>query len=119
MPFELDDFQMEANEALEADSNVLVPPGSMQARQIVADFAIYLAQERNVRRSTPTPIKALSNQKYHDLMNPVWADQYGPAYRRYVHQFRGRYRGRDHRSAAQHVVRTSMTLGSVALRDSR
>ena len=39
----------------------------------MADFAIYLAQERNVKAFYTTPIKALSNQKYHDLV-----DVYGP-----------------------------------------
>ncbi|ETY71562.1 DEAD/DEAH box helicase [Bifidobacterium moukalabense] len=73
MPFELDDFQMEANEALESDSNVLVAAPTGAGKTVVADFAIYLAQERNVKAFYTTPIKALSNQKYHDLV-----DQYGP-----------------------------------------
>lgn len=35
---------------------------------MVADFAIYLAQHENVKAFYTTPIKALSNQKYHDLV---------------------------------------------------
>ena len=59
MPFELDDFQMEANEALEADSNVLVAAPTGAGKTVVADFAIYLAQERNVKAFYTTPIKEI------------------------------------------------------------
>ena len=51
LPFELDDFQTEANDALEAGSNVLVAAPTGAGKTVVADFAIYLAQERNVNRS--------------------------------------------------------------------
>ena len=77
MPFELDDFQMEANEALEADSNVLVAAPTGAGKTVVADFAIYLAQERNVKAFYTTPIKALSNQKYHDLVDQYGQDRVG------------------------------------------
>ena len=73
LPFELDDFQTEANDALEAGSNVLVAAPTGAGKTVVADFAIYLAQERNVKAFYTTPIKALSNQKYHDLV-----ETYGP-----------------------------------------
>ena len=73
LPFELDDFQTEANDALEAGSSVLVAAPTGAGKTVVADFAIYLAQERNVKAFYTTPIKALSNQKYHDLV-----DVYGP-----------------------------------------
>ena len=68
LPFELDEFQRQANEALEADRNVLVAAPTGAGKTIVADFAIYLAQQRNVKAFYTTPIKALSNQKYHDLV---------------------------------------------------
>ena len=73
MPFELDDFQLRANDALESGNNVLVAAPTGAGKTVVADFAIYLAQEHNVKAFYTTPIKALSNQKYHDLV-----DQYGP-----------------------------------------
>lgn len=44
---------------------------------MVADFAIYLAQHKNVKAFYTTPIKALSNQKYHDLVERYGADQVG------------------------------------------
>ncbi|MBT1175387.1 DEAD/DEAH box helicase [Bifidobacterium sp. LC6] len=77
LPFDLDDFQSEANEALEAGSNVLVAAPTGAGKTVVADFAIYLAQERNVKAFYTTPIKALSNQKYHDLVEVYGADKVG------------------------------------------
>ena len=71
MPFELDDFQVKANDALEAGDNVLVAAPTGAGKTVVADFAIYLAQERNVKAFYTTPIKALSNQKYHDLKHQI------------------------------------------------
>ncbi|KFI76815.1 DEAD/DEAH box helicase [Bifidobacterium mongoliense] len=76
-PFELDDFQREANEALESGDNVLVAAPTGAGKTVVADFAIFLAQERNVKAFYTTPIKALSNQKYHDLVDRYGADRVG------------------------------------------
>ena len=81
LPFKLDEFQRQANEALEADRNVLVAAPTGAGKTIVADFAIYLAQQRNVKAFYTTPIKALSN-----------------------HQLRGGHCGDDHRGAAQHAL---------------
>ena len=77
IPFELDAFQQDANEALEAGSNVLVAAPTGAGKTVVADFAIYLAQQRNVKAFYTTPIKALSNQKYHDLVDMYGADKVG------------------------------------------
>lgn len=77
LPFELDPFQVEANEALEADKNVLVAAPTGAGKTIVADFAMHLAQEKNVKAFYTTPIKALSNQKYHDLVEIYGADNVG------------------------------------------
>ena len=54
---------------------VAAPTGA--GKTIVADFAIYLAQQRNVKAFYTTPIKALSNQKYHDLVAVYGADRVG------------------------------------------
>lgn len=40
IPFELDAFQQDANEALEAGSNVLVAAPTGAGKTVVADFAI-------------------------------------------------------------------------------
>ncbi|MCH9275586.1 DEAD/DEAH box helicase [Bifidobacterium amazonense] len=77
LPFDIDDFQRKANDALEAGHNVLVAAPTGAGKTVVADFAIYLAQERNVKAFYTTPIKALSNQKYHDLVAVYGADKVG------------------------------------------
>ncbi|MDF7663799.1 DEAD/DEAH box helicase [Bifidobacterium sp. ESL0763] len=69
LAFELDPFQIEANQALEAGQNVLVAAPTGAGKTAVADFAIYLAQQHNVKAFYTTPVKALSNQKYHDLVD--------------------------------------------------
>lgn len=77
LDFALDDFQRQAIEALEHDDNVLVAAPTGAGKTIIADFAVYLAQERNVKAFYTTPIKALSNQKYHDLVALYGADKVG------------------------------------------
>ena len=77
LPFDLDDFQHEAIEALEAGSNVLVAAPTGAGKTVVADFAVFLAQKRNVKAFYTTPIKALSNQKYHDFCELYGADRVG------------------------------------------
>lgn len=77
LPFDIDDFQREANDALEAGRNVLVAAPTGAGKTVVADFAMYLAQERNVKAFYTTPIKALSNQKYHDLVAVYGPDKVG------------------------------------------
>lgn len=54
---------------------VAAPTGA--GKTIVADFAMHLAQEKNVKAFYTTPIKALSNQKYHDLVEIYGSDHVG------------------------------------------
>lgn len=77
LPFELDTFQQEANEALEAGSNVLVAAPTGAGKTVAADFAVYLAQHQDAKAFYTTPIKALSNQKYHDLVELYGPDKVG------------------------------------------
>lgn len=77
LPFELDSFQSEANQALEDGSNVLVAAPTGAGKTVVADFAVFLAQQHNVKAFYTTPIKALSNQKYHDLVDLYGEDKVG------------------------------------------
>ncbi len=77
LPFELDRFQTDANEALEQGLNVLVAAPTGAGKTVVADFAVYLAQQQNAKAFYTTPIKALSNQKYHDLVALYGPDKVG------------------------------------------
>lgn len=77
LPFDLDEFQIEANEALEHGSNVLVAAPTGAGKTVVADFAVYLAQAQHAKAFYTTPIKALSNQKYHDLVALYGPDKVG------------------------------------------
>ena len=77
LPFELDDFQKEANEALENGNNVLVAAPTGAGKTVIADFAVFLGVNRGVKTFYTTPIKALSNQKYHDLSEIYGCDKVG------------------------------------------
>lgn len=76
-PFDLDSFQVEACQALDADTDVLVAAPTASGKTLVAEFGVYLACEYRVRLFYATPIKALSNQKYKDLCAQVGADKVG------------------------------------------
>src|SRR2546421_459031 len=54
---------------------VAAPTGT--GKTIVAEYAIWLAQQRNQRVIYTTPLKALSNQKYRDLRNIYGFDNVG------------------------------------------
>ena len=72
--FDLDDFQRQACEALERGSGVLVCAPTGAGKTVVGEFAVHLALRDGGRKCFyTTPIKALSNQKFHDLV-----ERYGP-----------------------------------------
>ncbi|MCU7726521.1 DEAD/DEAH box helicase [Actinoplanes sp. KI2] len=72
--FDLDDFQRSACESLERGSGVLVCAPTGAGKTVVGEFAVHLALRAGERKCFyTTPIKALSNQKYHDLV-----ERYGP-----------------------------------------
>nr|WP_238441620.1 DEAD/DEAH box helicase [Frankia nepalensis] len=66
--FGLDPFQIEACEALAAGEGVLVAAPTGAGKTIVGEFAAFLALRGGRRCFYTTPIKALSNQKYADLV---------------------------------------------------
>ena len=75
--FPLDGFQEEACVALEAGKSVLVAAPTGAGKTIVGEFAIHLAIARDHKVFYTTPIKALSNQKYAELVSRYGEDRVG------------------------------------------
>ncbi|HWH01506.1 MAG TPA: DEAD/DEAH box helicase, partial [Pilimelia sp.] len=88
--FDLDDFQRAACQALERGSGVLVCAPTGAGKTVVGEFAVHLALRGGAPAAGPqpasvparkcfytTPIKALSNQKYHDLVRRYGAARVG------------------------------------------
>ena len=71
--FPLDEFQVAACREIEEGRGVLVAAPTGSGKTIVGEFAIHLALQTGRKAFYTTPIKALSNQKYHDLVA-----RYGP-----------------------------------------
>ncbi|GAC1685605.1 MAG: hypothetical protein PVS2B1_05560 [Candidatus Dormibacteraceae bacterium] len=69
LPFQLDAFQLEAIEKLEQGrGGVLVSAPTSSGKTMVAEYAIFRALQDGVKAIYTTPLKALSNQKYHDFV---------------------------------------------------
>ncbi len=68
LPFALDDFQRRSCEALEEGHGVLVCAPTGAGKTVVGEFAVHLALAEGRKCFYTTPIKALSNQKYADLV---------------------------------------------------
>ncbi|WP_369372768.1 DEAD/DEAH box helicase [Promicromonospora sp. Populi] len=66
--FQLDEFQVQACEALEQGRAVLVAAPTGAGKTVVGEFAVHLALASGRKAFYTTPIKALSNQKYADLV---------------------------------------------------
>ncbi|WP_102192085.1 DEAD/DEAH box helicase [Microbacterium aurantiacum] len=76
--FELDPFQVEGCHALERGHSVLVAAPTGAGKTIVGEFAIHLAmQTPSDKAFYTTPMKALSNQKFRELVEVYGADQVG------------------------------------------
>ncbi len=76
--FELDPFQIAGCHALERGHSVLVAAPTGAGKTIVGEFAIHLAmQTPNQKAFYTTPMKALSNQKFRELVEVYGADQVG------------------------------------------
>lgn len=69
LPFRLDPFQREAIEKLDRGrGGVLLSAPTSSGKTIVAEYAIFRALQEGVRVIYTTPLKALSNQKFHDFV---------------------------------------------------
>lgn len=75
LPFTLDEFQREAIEKLDGGpGGVLVSAPTSSGKTVVAEYAIFRALRNGSKVIYTTPLKALSNQKYHDFVR-----EYGEA----------------------------------------
>ncbi|GAA3395885.1 DEAD/DEAH box helicase [Cryptosporangium minutisporangium] len=77
LSFDLDDFQREACQALEDGRGVLVCAPTGAGKTVVGEFAVHLALRQGTKCFYTTPIKALSNQKFNDLVARYGADKVG------------------------------------------
>src|SRR5437588_3542621 len=72
--FELDGFQERALDALDSGRSVLVAAPTGSGKTLVAEYAVAKALDDGAKAFYTTPIKALSNQKFGDLVR-----RHGPA----------------------------------------
>jgi ATP-dependent RNA helicase HelY len=76
--FDLDPFQIAACEVVEDGKSVLVAAPTGAGKTVVAEFAIYRAmQQQSDKVFYTAPMKALSNQKFNELVAEYGADQVG------------------------------------------
>jgi ATP-dependent RNA helicase HelY len=75
--FGLDAFQVEACHAVEEGKDVLVAAPTGSGKTVVGEFAVHVALESGRKAFYTTPIKALSNQKFHDLVVRYGAERVG------------------------------------------
>ena len=76
-PFPLDTFQRAAIDALDQGQSVLVAAPTGSGKTVVAEFAIARALEAGRKTFYTTPLKALSNQKFGDLVEKHGAEHVG------------------------------------------
>src|SRR5258708_33510967 len=75
--FDFDDYQLEACRALADGHGVLLAAPTGSGKTVVGEFAVHLALATGTKCFYTTPIKALSNQKYGDLVRRYSAPQGG------------------------------------------
>jgi superfamily II RNA helicase len=66
-PYLLDPFQQLAVTAIHANKNILVTAKTCSGKTTVAEYQIAYSMKKHQRVFYTTPIKSLSNQKFHDL----------------------------------------------------
>jgi ATP-dependent RNA helicase HelY len=75
--FDLDPFQVDALDALDHHKSVVVAAPTGAGKTVVAEYAIAKALVSGCKAFYTTPLKALSNQKYGDLVRRHGADSVG------------------------------------------
>ncbi|NDJ18273.1 DEAD/DEAH box helicase [Myxacorys almedinensis] len=76
-PFELDEFQLQAIAALEAEKSVVVCAPTGSGKTLIGEYAIHRALAGEKRVFYTTPLKALSNQKLRDFREEFGAENVG------------------------------------------
>lgn len=77
LEYELDAFQLAAATSVQEGNSVLVAAPTGAGKSVVGEFACYLAVKTGRKAFYTTPIKALSNQKYADLVAVHGAENVG------------------------------------------
>lgn len=75
--FPPDDFQLKAMDAIDAATSVVVAAPTGAGKTVVAEYAVAKALDEGAKAFYTTPLKALSNQKYGDLVARHGAEQVG------------------------------------------
>jgi ATP-dependent RNA helicase HelY len=77
LPFPPDEFQRQAFRAIDADHSVLVSAPTGSGKTLVAAYAIHRALGAEGKAFYTTPLKALSNQKYGELVDTYGKEHVG------------------------------------------
>ena len=75
--FGFDDFQIAGCQAVEEGRSVLVAAPTGAGKTVVGEFAAYASLARGKKCFYTTPIKALSNQKFHEFVERFGEDRVG------------------------------------------
>ncbi|ABB35782.1 DEAD/DEAH box helicase [Synechococcus sp. CC9605] len=76
-PFPLDDFQLEAMDALNQGHSVVVSAPTGSGKTLIGEYAIHRALAHDQKVFYTTPLKALSNQKLRDFRDQFGAENVG------------------------------------------
>jgi ATP-dependent RNA helicase HelY len=77
LSFAVDPFQLRAFAALDAGASVVVAAPTGSGKTLVAEYAVYIALQSGAKAFYTAPVKALSNQKFADLVARYGADNIG------------------------------------------